>query len=322
MDRVVWDQLWTELKRLGKQKGKRAAVAFVSDDSAIQFGKDDALIVDASDDRISGGQTSAKVLRRAFERGAKLFHREGLHAKVYLFKDAVLIGSANCSQHSRRQGEVALISENRSVRAQVVGLIEDWSHSPSVRINKSFLRRIERIKVNRPKPEHGVFPGRKHGPPQAWIVGTDDDFEFSVKEKQLIKKAERKAKAYANTTRKIDWVFYKDQNAPVSQQARAGDLMSLVSKEKVSGKTTTYAYCPVPVLGRTPGPPGTVVCYEVPEDYEKTRMTFEEFRTLCRAVGIKKRIEPTEETDINTELANDLARAWDKQQKRDRKKHG
>ena len=49
MDRVLCQELWPERKKIWKGLQKRAAVAYVSDNSKIRFGKNDVRIVDASD---------------------------------------------------------------------------------------------------------------------------------------------------------------------------------------------------------------------------------------------------------------------------------
>ncbi len=64
------DDLWLELERLASRtKSIKAAVAYVSDDSCISFGKGDTLVVDASDASIAAGRTSVNVLKSAFEKG-------------------------------------------------------------------------------------------------------------------------------------------------------------------------------------------------------------------------------------------------------------
>lgn len=60
---VKSSELWSELKKLAKQKGSiKAAVAYVSDDSCVAFKEGDVLVTDASDGTIATGGTSAKVL--------------------------------------------------------------------------------------------------------------------------------------------------------------------------------------------------------------------------------------------------------------------
>lgn len=98
MLRVVSGGLWTELHRLAtKNRPRLAAVAYVTSDEKVKFGKGDTLVCDATDTAIKLGQTSAIVLRQAHDRGAQLFSSPGLHAKVFLLGRVAVIGSANLS---------------------------------------------------------------------------------------------------------------------------------------------------------------------------------------------------------------------------------
>ena len=49
----------------------------------MKFKKSDVLIVDASDETIASGGTSATLLAALLRRGVKLYSVTGLHAKVY-----------------------------------------------------------------------------------------------------------------------------------------------------------------------------------------------------------------------------------------------
>lgn len=98
MLRVMSEGLWAEPRRLAKKNSPRlAAVAYVTSDEQVEFGKGDTLICDATDAAIKSGQTSSAVLRRAPDRGARLFSSPGLHAKVFLLGCVAVVGSANLS---------------------------------------------------------------------------------------------------------------------------------------------------------------------------------------------------------------------------------
>ena len=96
------DGLWLELERLtSSTRNIKAAVAYVSDDSCISFGKGDTLVVDASDASIAGARTSVNVLKSAHKKGAKLYSCDTLHGKVIVFDHETYIGSANISRNSK-----------------------------------------------------------------------------------------------------------------------------------------------------------------------------------------------------------------------------
>jgi hypothetical protein len=79
MNELLCDSLWSTIKRLAKRATtKRAAVAYITSDEFVKFADGDVLITDASEPAIASGQTNAKVLARAFKRGAELYSLRGL----------------------------------------------------------------------------------------------------------------------------------------------------------------------------------------------------------------------------------------------------
>lgn len=154
MTRLVHDSLWKEVARLSRRSTTRtAAVAYVTRGLEVRFDKGDLLVADASDIAVQSGQTKAAILRDAFERGARLFSRPGLHAKVLVFDNVAVVGSANLSETSvKKKIEAAVITDEGSLvdaaRKFVVGLTRD-----SEPIDEAFLRRIEALKVAVRVPE-------------------------------------------------------------------------------------------------------------------------------------------------------------------------
>ncbi|WP_395022669.1 hypothetical protein [Dongia sp.] len=93
--------VWDAIEEVGTKGGKKTgAIAWVSSSNRISFGAGDRLVVDASDHAIRQGLTRAKVLRRAFERGAELRSCSGLHAKVVVMGRTLVVGSMNSSGRS------------------------------------------------------------------------------------------------------------------------------------------------------------------------------------------------------------------------------
>jgi hypothetical protein len=149
MIKLVSTRLWSHIMTLSvNTRSKSVAVAYISDDSRIQFGKGDLLIVDASDDKIASGDTSAEVLARAKRRGARIYSLQNLHAKLMVFDDVAIIGSANISKNSYgRLFEAGVITDLPAVVKQTREAIERLkSHAEPV--NRQFIRRIQAIPVS------------------------------------------------------------------------------------------------------------------------------------------------------------------------------
>ena len=129
-----------------------AAVAYVTRAAEVRFGREDVLVVDASDQAIMSSVTATAVLRAAHRRGAKVFSCPGLHAKVLLLDDVAVVGSANLSAASVNQKiEAALITADHAIVSQVQSLIDRLARR-SDKIDEDFLRRIAKIKVLRKRP--------------------------------------------------------------------------------------------------------------------------------------------------------------------------
>ena len=142
MNDLLSSGLWPRMRKLAKNAhAKSAAVAYVTDDVAVAFGKGDVLITDASDEAITSGQTSAAVLAAAWKRGAEIVSITGLHAKVYVFDRHAVIGSANLSKTSQRRTEAALVTDQPTVVSAARFLVEMLKSEGKV-VNEAFLSRI------------------------------------------------------------------------------------------------------------------------------------------------------------------------------------
>ena len=68
MIRFLADNLWDEIGRLARKRSKKfAAVAYVTSEVKVRFLRSDTLIVNASDNAIRTGQTSAHLLEKSVQ---------------------------------------------------------------------------------------------------------------------------------------------------------------------------------------------------------------------------------------------------------------
>jgi hypothetical protein len=118
--------VWPEILKFSGSQPKKAVVAYVGSDAFLRFGENDVLVVDASDVTVACGQTSASVLQRAMKRGARIFSVSRLHAKVMVFGNTAVVGSANISISSRQVLlETVLITQQSDVVQQIVSWVDD-----------------------------------------------------------------------------------------------------------------------------------------------------------------------------------------------------
>lgn len=243
MLRLHCSDLWVHLPKLAKaSKNKQAAVAYVSDDSTIQFGAGDVLVVDASDAIVTAGQTSAKVLKKAFDRGAKIYSCPNLHSKVYVFDGTAVVGSSNASASSaHRLLEAAVITDNPAITSAARKLISELQ-SKSSRLWEKDMLRLMKIPV---EPRFPVGVGRKSAPkvnPQpgvTWLVATHDldASRFAGEERQAERGHTVAVKRLSKPSNKIAWIrFGKAQN--ISQRAREGDWVIQMRRTKRDGRVS------------------------------------------------------------------------------------
>lgn len=121
------DEVWTEISSLSSGcERRRAAVSYVTSDAILKFASADLLVLDASEDTVKRGATSARVIKRAIDRGATVYSIDHLHSKVMLFDETLVVGSANISVRSEKQLlESVIITDHSSVASRAAQWIED-----------------------------------------------------------------------------------------------------------------------------------------------------------------------------------------------------
>jgi hypothetical protein len=145
------DRVWERIESLSLNcSQKKAAVSYVTSDSILKFSNLDILVLDASDDAISQGQTSARVIQRAMNRGAFIYSIADLHSKVMLFDQTLVVGSANISvRSSRTLVEAALVSSDQSAVEHASTWIDELAAAGQA-IDQDILTRLIAIEDERP----------------------------------------------------------------------------------------------------------------------------------------------------------------------------
>jgi hypothetical protein len=117
---LVDDELWITLKRLAGIKRRGAAVVAVPycSDGTLALKKGDTLIVDLSPGTLKSGLTNPAVLENYRKAGVDLYRSFALHAKVFVFPQEAMVGSANMSESSmtRLREAAVLVSDPVTVK--------------------------------------------------------------------------------------------------------------------------------------------------------------------------------------------------------------
>ncbi|CAG0967546.1 hypothetical protein GPROT1_01304 [Gammaproteobacteria bacterium] len=295
MLRLVGNSLWDEMAVLAAQEvTKLAAVAYVSDDSIIRFRKGDTLVVDASDKTIALGQTSAKLLKEALKRQARLVSIPGLHAKILIFGTTAVVGSSNISKSSRQDlFESAVITNRPEVVAKAVQIIEELAKQGDV-INEKFVSRILKIKVKR---SSGVKYHAKGAvsdeQPKAWIIVGDNDAEYPG-DKEIIEKINQTvAKDNSGANVETDWIWWPDRSTFV-RDAKAGDILVYLETPKHSDTSPrhiqAYKHATIQRVFQEKGQKAKTFHCTWHADSEATSLNWSEFKSLARRAELKREV--------------------------------
>jgi phosphatidylserine/phosphatidylglycerophosphate/cardiolipin synthase-like enzyme len=200
MQKVLSTGLWKTARAQARSARRRkAAIAYVTQD-LLGFRRGDVLVVDASTNSVSCGETDAKLLRTLNKRGVNLYDCAGLHAKVILLDDVAIIGSGNMSNSSANGlVEAGVITDHASTVAGVASFIEQLLPQ-SNQLDSKRLAELCKIKVvRRGGMPQGVSKQRKPKIKllgnRTWLVGAHELVkEPTIEEKRLIAGAIQKVR--------------------------------------------------------------------------------------------------------------------------------
>jgi phosphatidylserine/phosphatidylglycerophosphate/cardiolipin synthase-like enzyme len=311
--RVVSGELWTELHRLAKKNRPRfGAVAYITSDERVTFGEGDTLVCDATDDAIKLGQTSAVVLRRAHDRGARLFSSPGLHAKVFLLGRVAVVGSANLSSMSVNElDEVALITDDARATSGVRLLIENLLQAAD-EIDESFLCRIEKLPVVQSRRGSRRRRSVQLAEPRAWLIGVVPlDADKHADEQAVVDGERAKADEEAQFSDSEPGYIRFTGNSNFRKSAKPGDLVLAIWRPHWKS-SRAQVFAPEPVLRRKDKNKITHLFVEEYADREDTRITWTEFSRLWRTTTSTRLPGPKAAREIPVELLEQLRTAWPK----------
>lgn len=285
MDTILTGNIWKQIaSNVNKAPRRFAAVAYVSSTARLNFRKGDVLICDASDRAIKSAETSAKVLRSLMRKGVDLYSMSDLHAKVVLFGKTALVGSCNLSISSAEElTELAILTDRKQLVAQATAFLYGLREI-SRRIDRSFLTRISKIKVNarRRRRRRKPPPTTKFGN-KVWIVSVKQLEENKYpKEQPFVQKAENKARQIvSDKSTDVSWIRWTGKSK-FRSHAREGDIVIQIW-ESLSGKRVSV-FEPCPIVLRQDVHHWTRFYVAEPDDCKYH--TWDKFRKEAKRLGI------------------------------------
>jgi hypothetical protein len=235
VDRVlVGDAVWDEIGRLARRRAARLlVVAYVGGDAPelVPPRSDDYVLVDASEKAVRCGQTSPAALMAWADAGAVVESVEDLHAKVMIFGDVAVVGSANLSRNSRdRLIEAAVVATSsplvRQARTAVADLLTS-TRAQRVLLDSSALQDLQRIyntepSARRPPPRPGGMVLTPTG--RLFVMGIIEDEPFRPDEDDAVKRAFRADRHHLGPAARFarDWMRLDRHWA---EELRRGDAL-------------------------------------------------------------------------------------------------
>jgi hypothetical protein len=277
--------LWDELRNLSKgAKLKRAAIAYVSDDSVIVFNKGDILVTDASEQSIKFGRTSAKVLKKAFERGAQLYSCDTLHGKTAVFDQFAYIGSANFSVNSRNHlDEIGVITDYPNAVSGAVQLISGLIKK-SKPIDDEYLKAILKIDVVKGGSSRKKRKGIEINTPATWLISLRNDADFPKDGDEEKVNSDNK-KIEVQDHEEPTWFFMK--KGSFYDRAKVGDTVVTLERDFFKNKSPKTAYRHATILKITDDEVAKVKSYHYGyiDDFS---IKWVAFKKLAKVAGVNR----------------------------------
>lgn len=122
-DGLITQHVWKYISKTAKEhRGKaQVAVAYFGTNGAkmLPLKKGSSLLVDASEGAVKSGQTNPSELLKLYKKGVFIYSQINLHAKVYVFGNKAIIGSANVSANSANHlQEVVMVSTQQKLATE------------------------------------------------------------------------------------------------------------------------------------------------------------------------------------------------------------
>jgi hypothetical protein len=318
VQQVLSSGLWKKVRaRAQKAKRRRAAIAYVTRD-LIGFRKGDVLVVDASERAVGCGETSAPVLRTLQRRGVHLYHCRDLHAKVLLFDQVAIVGSGNMSTSSADAlVEAGVMTDQVGTVSGVASFIEQLIQQLD-ELQPQRIAALCRIKVVR-RGYRGARERRKRTMKieplgnRTWLVGVRELARDPVPEEQEY--IARASKLLNSPEEDLDWVRWGTRGRFV-RECREGD--SLVQIWRSSGaKRPSAVIRAVPVLLKQRAERWTRF-YLGEATGRHAEMALGAFKRLLKELGYARSVGPFTASLLDSELADAVARRWDRGSRRGR----
>lgn len=310
MNELLSETLWPRIRELAKNSYRKyAAVAYVTDDRFVKFGKGDILVTDASDQAIKTGQTSANVLRSALKRGAAVYSIPGLHAKLYVFDSSAIISSANLSKESEKRTEIGMVTDSPRSVAAAISMVEKLRQLGNP-IDAKFVDRVLKLSVSK----------RIKSPNRSKTYSIETDVNCWLISLYTPKREVPKIEGYDDAYEvALSNISNKDSDAysirikgrsKLKNEIKPGDLVIQIwNPNKAKKPRAVYRHAPVVNVVRDANT-ATVFIEEFPDE-DDMKISWSRFKQLYQQIGIPRPLKIWTTRKIANHYSDALATLWD-----------
>lgn len=249
--KLLSSRLWPQLRKLSRAgMPVLAAIGYYSKDQ-LALKRGDLLIVDACEHNIRSGSTSGPLLLQLFDRGVKLHHLEGLHAKVVVIGRHAVVGSANASDNSESHlTEAAFLTRDGVLQGQVTAFIRQLVKR-ALCSERHYWERLAKLEVSRPRTGGGKPVEVDLGTARCWWLATGPLSDaLSARESDHaargLEGASRKSGSDADA---IEWIRYRAGDR-IAKSLRLGDSVISAHAQPFGDAASTWVSGPFTVVDR------------------------------------------------------------------------
>lgn len=314
MQKVLSSDLWKTVRaQAQKSRCRKAAIAYVTKD-LIQFRKGDLLVMDASPQAISCGETDAKLLRTLDKKGVSLYHCAGLHAKVLLLDDVAVISSGNLSNSSANGlVEAGMITDHGSTVAGVASFIEQvLAQSRELEANR--IATLCKIKVVR-RGGRGTGSSKQRRPKVAplgsrtWLLGVRELVkEATPDEQRLIDRAMEKLRTQMKDPEEESAWLRWASTSRFARECRQGDSVIQIWNSS-KAKRPKSVFRSASVLLKRKSKKWTWLFLKEPTG-SQAEMSWGKFKGLLKEVGYSRHVGPWILHVLDPDVADAITRRW------------
>jgi hypothetical protein len=311
MRQLLLSDLWPTVAKLSKKASRvQAAIAYVSSAENLHLRSGDTLIADASENAIKTAQTSARVLQNYQKAGVAIFNCAGLHAKLLLIDDKLIVGSGNASGSSaNRLTEAAILTDEATLVRQAQSFVFQLAKQ-SVQLDARALDKLVKIKVER-RFFAGVGSTRKRIAAKGkttWIAmvhGIRDS--VWEKESRRLSAAER---SIAKTMPAADPIPLRFLGKlPIRKHSENGDTL-IVGWSKRRGSIPLNVQPPSALLHKQEGDRSTLLYYDPELSRPLLPVRWGEFKRLLKRAGVTAEVKSSSIRVLTADESAELQRIW------------